>query len=139
MPVPVPVSGTDTVDATGGTCWVIWRGDSCGSCCILSIYGKPGGHPIADFSQQCARNVTGTPDTDHSGDDLSIRAADIRVPDEESEPPTGRAAHRAGAAAARDHLGRDHDRPGDANTDGGADHDGRQGAGQNNASENVPG
>ena len=34
MPVPVPARGTDTVDGTGGTCWVIWPGGARGSCCI---------------------------------------------------------------------------------------------------------
>ena len=95
------------------------------------------GYPLANLAQDGARYVTGHPDTDHAGDDLRVGAADIGVPYKEAEPAAGGAAHRAGAAAARNHLGCHHHGPGNTDADGCANDNGGQYAGQNDATEDV--
>src|SRR5487761_2345973 len=97
---------------------------------------QPGRDVLAQGAQQVAGNETGNADRDHADHDLIVRAADVGVPDEETQSAAAGAADLA--AAAGDHLGRYHDLPGDTHADRRPHHDGRQRAGQDDAAENVP-
>src|SRR5262245_44827304 len=105
---------------------------------VLLLLAQPWRHHFAELAQECARHVAGDADADHSDDDLVVGAADVGAPDEEAEPAARCPAHRSGAAAARDHLGRHHHRPGDPDADRGADHDRGQRSRKDDATEDVP-
>src|SRR4051812_48308830 len=87
----------------------------------VSAQPQPWRYAFAQRAQQFAGNKTGDADADHADDDLLVRAADIRVPDEETQPAAAGAADLA--APAGNHFRCDHDLPGDAHADRGADHD----------------
>src|SRR5712692_734664 len=105
---------------------------------VLSLLVQPRCHQLPELAQQRARYVTGNADADHADDDLRVGSADVGIPDEEAESAALGAAHGAGAAAAGNHLGGNHDRPGDADADGGTDDDRGQCPRQNDPAENVP-
>src|SRR5437868_10985049 len=103
---------------------------------VVSSSLQPWRRVAAQPAQQLARRKAGNADRDHADDDLFVRAADVRIPDEEAESAAG--ADGAARAAARDHLGRHDDLPRNAHADSGADDDRRQRAGQDDAPEDVP-
>src|SRR5437764_9312105 len=76
---------------------------------------QPWGCIATEPTQELARCEARNANRDHADDNLLIRAADIRVPDEEAES-TARP-DRSARAAARDHFGRDDDFPCDAHAD----------------------
>src|SRR6202521_4356106 len=96
---------------------------------------QPRSNAFAQGAQELARNKSRDANADHSNHDLFVRAADVRVPDEESEAAAARAADLA--PPARDHFRRHHDFPGNSHSNRRADHDRWQRAGQDNAPENI--
>src|SRR6202158_3417290 len=96
---------------------------------------QPRSNAFAQRAQELARDKSRDANADHSNHDLFVRAADVRVPDEESKAAAARAADLA--PPARDHFRRHHDFPGNSHSDRRADHDRWQRAGQDNAPENI--